>query len=107
MAVCWVLKWLPRLREVNVKITIVQRISRFLDRQLDPLGSQLLHEEMVDQGCDIYYDDEVQLFYGQTRLTGIRFKSGRQIECDAVVIAIGTIPNIELAKECGLIVSVV
>jgi ferredoxin-nitrate reductase len=90
------------LREVNVKITIVQRISRFLDRQLDPLGSQLLHEEMVEQGCDIYYDDEVQLFYGQSRLSGIRLKSGRRIECDAVVIAIGTVPNIELAKECGL-----
>ncbi|MBC7828132.1 MAG: molybdopterin-dependent oxidoreductase [Chitinophagaceae bacterium] len=91
------------LREINVRITIVQRISRFLDRQLDPLGSQLLHEEMVDQGCDIYYDDEVQLFYGQQSLAGIRLKSGRHIECDAMVIAIGTIPNIELAKECGLL----
>ena len=90
------------LREMNVKITIVQRISRFLDRQLDTLGSELLHEEMIDQGCDIYYDDEVQLFYGQSKLTGIRLKSGRHIECDAMVIAIGTIPNTELAKDCGL-----
>jgi ferredoxin-nitrate reductase len=90
------------LREVGIHITIVQRISRFLDRQLDPLGSQLLHEEMADQGCDIYYNDEVQLFYGQSKLTGIRLKSGRQIDCDALVIAIGTIPNIDLAFECGL-----
>ena len=90
------------LREVDIKITIVQRISRFLDRQLDPLGSQFLHEEMVEQGCEIYYDDEVQLFYGQTTLTGIRLKSGRHIACDALVIAIGTIPNIELAKQCNL-----
>jgi ferredoxin-nitrate reductase len=90
------------LREVNIKITIVQRISRFLDRQLDPLGSQLLHEEMADQGCEIFYDDEVQLFCGQSRLTGIRLKSGRHIECDAMVIAIGTIPNIELARDAGL-----
>lgn len=90
------------LREVNVKVTIIQRISRFLDRQLDELGSQLLHEEIVDQNCDVYYNDEVQLFYGQSRLTGIRLRSGVQINCDALVFAIGTIPNIELAKECGL-----
>jgi ferredoxin-nitrate reductase len=90
------------LREVDIKVTIIQRISRFLDRQLDPLGSQLLHEEIVEQECDVYYNDEVQLFYGQRKLTGIRLKSGRQINCDALVFAIGTIPNIELAKDCGL-----
>lgn len=90
------------LRELGVQITIVQRISRFLSRQLDVLGSQLLHEEMVDQGCDIYYDDEVELFYGRSKLTGVGLKSGRRIDCNAVILAIGTTPNIELAKECGL-----
>lgn len=90
------------LREAGIKITIVQRISRFLDRQLDTLGSQLLHEEMAEQGCDIYYDDEVQLFYGRSKITGVGLKSGNKINCDAVVIAIGTVPNTELARDCGL-----
>ncbi|KAA8482869.1 ferredoxin-nitrate reductase [Arcticibacter tournemirensis] len=90
------------LRETGVRVTIVQRVSRFLNRQLDKLGSQLLHEEMVDLGCDIYYDDEVQLFYGRNKLTGVGLKSGRKINCDALLLAIGTTPNIELAKECGL-----
>jgi ferredoxin-nitrate reductase len=90
------------LREMGVKITIIQRTSKFLNRQLDDLGSQLLHEEMVDQGCDIYYDDEVQLFYGRSKLTGIGLKSGRKINCDAMILAIGTTPNLEIAKECGL-----
>ncbi|WP_207425548.1 nitrate reductase [Pedobacter sp. SYSU D00535] len=90
------------LREIGVKVTIVQRISRFLNRQLDALGSQLLHEEMVDQGCDIYYNDEVQLFYGRNKLTGVGLASGRKIDCDAMILAIGTVPNIELAKDIDL-----
>ncbi|MFI5138155.1 MAG: molybdopterin-dependent oxidoreductase [Sphingobacteriales bacterium] len=90
------------LREIGVKITIIQRTSSFLNRQLDALGSQLLHEEMADQGCDIYYDDEVQLYYGRSKLTGIGLKSGRKINCDAMILAIGTSPNMEIAKDCGL-----
>jgi ferredoxin-nitrate reductase len=90
------------LREVGTRVTIIQRISRFLDRQLDALGSQLLQEEMVDQGCDLYFNDEVELYYGRTRLTGVGLKSGRRLDCDALILAIGTVPNIELARESGL-----
>jgi len=90
------------LRELGVGISIVHRSSRFMDRQLDALGSELLHEEIIDQGCEVYYSDEVQLFYGQSRLTGVRLRSGRMIDCDALVFSIGTVPNIELAREAGL-----
>lgn len=90
------------LREVGTRVTIIQRISRFLDRQLDALGSQLLQEEMVDQGCDLYFNDEVELYYGRARLTGVGLKSGRRLDCDALILAIGTVPNIELARESGL-----
>jgi ferredoxin-nitrate reductase len=90
------------LREMGRQVSIVHRSSRFLDRQLDALGSQLLHEEIIDQGCEIYYADEVQLFYGHPRLTGIRLRSGGRIDCDALVFAIGTVPNIELAAAAGL-----
>ena len=90
------------LREMDIAVSIVHRSSRFLDRQLDALASQLLQDEIVDQGCTIYYSDEVQLFYGQTKLTGIRLRSGRVLDCDALVFAIGTVPNIEIAKAAGL-----
>ena len=90
------------LREVGVEVTIVQRISRLMDRQLDPLGSQLLHEELTDKGVDIYYNDEIERFLGDTTVTGIRLKSGLMIDCQAIVIAIGTVPNIEIAKSSGI-----
>jgi ferredoxin-nitrate reductase len=90
------------LREVNVEVTIVQRISRLMDRQLDPLGSQLLHEELTDKGVDIYYNDEIDRFVGNESVEGVRLKSGLALKGQAVVIAIGTVPNIELAKATGI-----
>lgn len=90
------------LKEVGVEVNIVQRISRLMDRQLDSLGSQLLHEELSEKGVDIYYNDEIERFLGTTAVEGIRLKSGRVIPCQALVIAIGVVPNIELAKAAGL-----
>jgi ferredoxin-nitrate reductase len=90
------------LREVNVEVTVIQRISRLMDRQLDPLGSQLLHEELTDKGIDIYYNDEIERFLGIQQIEGIRLKSGLMINCQAIVMAIGTVPNIELARSSGI-----
>jgi ferredoxin-nitrate reductase len=90
------------LNEIGVKVTIIQRISRLMDRQLDPLGSQLLHEELVDKGIDIYYNDEIERFIGEQHVTGIRLKSGLLLDCQSIVIAIGTVPNIELGKAAGI-----
>jgi ferredoxin-nitrate reductase len=90
------------LREVGVDICIVQRISRLMDKQLDVLGSQLLHEELEEKGVDIYYNDEIERFLGGENIMGVKLKSGLEIPCQAVVIAIGTIPNIELARASDI-----
>lgn len=91
------------LRELNINVTVIQRISRLMDRQLDNLGSELLHQEVADRGVDVLYNEEVQLMLGRERLTGVKLRSGRTLQCDAIVYSIGTTPNIELAKECGLV----
>ena len=90
------------LQEVNVEVTIVQRISRLMDRQLDALGSQLLHEILTDKGIQINYNDEIERFLGTEIIEGVRLKSGVTIPCQAIVVAIGTVPNIELAQAAGL-----
>ncbi len=90
------------LQEIGASVTIIQRISRLMDRQLDILGSQLLHEELTDKGIEILYNDEIDRFIGSGTIEGLRLKSGIDIACQAIVMAIGTTPNIELAKACGL-----
>ena len=90
------------LRELNVRVSVVQRISRFMERQLDPLAGDLLYQEIRDRGIEVYFNDEVQTFCGHDTLNGIRLKSGRKLDCQVAVIAIGTVPNIEIAREAGL-----
>ncbi|WP_246082272.1 FAD-dependent oxidoreductase, partial [Spirosoma lacussanchae] len=90
------------LRQIGVRVTVIQRAGRFMERQLDPLASELLYLELLDRGIEVYFNEEVQTFMGTERVEGIQLNSGRQIRCQAVVIAIGTVPNTELAQAAGL-----
>ncbi|WP_240625840.1 nitrate reductase [Spirosoma pollinicola] len=90
------------LRQIDVRVTVIQRVGRFMERQLDPLASELLYLELLDRGIDIYFNEEVQTFMGTDQVAGVQLKSGKKIDCQVVVVAIGTVPNIELAREAGL-----
>ena len=95
------------LAETGSKVAIIQRISRLMGRQLDALGSQLLHEELISKGIEIFYNDEVDRVIGEKSITGVRLKSGLMLECESFVTAIGTVPNIELIKEAGITLSLI
>ncbi|HTE09334.1 MAG TPA: molybdopterin-dependent oxidoreductase [Chitinophagaceae bacterium] len=90
------------LHETGVEVIIIHRVSRLMNRQLDPLGSQLLHETLNDKGIQVYYNDEIERFLGSKIIEGVQLKSGLALKCQSVVVAVGTIPNIELAREAGI-----
>ncbi|MDX2069282.1 MAG: molybdopterin-dependent oxidoreductase [Haliscomenobacter sp.] len=105
------------LRNINVKITLIQRAARLMERQLDTIGSRLLAEDVMERDIQIYFDNEVHTITSDTSTplsnrslseaeasTGVivNLKSGRTIQCTAIVYAIGTIPNIDLAKNAGI-----
>ncbi|WP_310379185.1 molybdopterin-dependent oxidoreductase [Flavobacterium sp.] len=92
------------LKHKKVKITIVQRASRLMERQLDRISSKLLAEEVQLRNISIYFDNEVSTVFDTDNPNEIEIalKSGRIITANSIVYTIGTIPNIELAKESGL-----
>jgi ferredoxin-nitrate reductase len=90
------------LREIGVKVTVIHRSSRLMDRQLDTLGSGLLHQEIVSRGVDIFYNDQIQTFFGKEQIEAVRLRSGQKIDCSAIIYAVGTIPNVEIARSAGL-----
>ncbi|KQR70428.1 nitrate reductase [Pedobacter sp. Leaf176] len=90
------------LAEKGSKVTVIQRISRLMGRQLDALGSQLLHEELLSKGIEILYNDEIGRVIGEKEISGVRLKSGLYLDCESLIIAIGTVPNTELIKDAGI-----
>ena len=90
------------LREIDIEVTVIQRISRLMERQLDETGSALLHEEIEDRGISVIYNDEVKALVGKNELSSIKLASGKVIACNAIVYSIGIEANIEIAREASL-----
>ncbi|RYJ41040.1 Molybdopterin oxidoreductase [Flavobacterium anhuiense] len=92
------------LKHKKVKTTIVQRASRLMERQLDRISSKLLAEEVQLRDIQIYFDNEVSTVFETDNPNEIEIalKSGKIITANAIVYTIGTIPNIEIARESGL-----
>jgi ferredoxin-nitrate reductase len=97
------------LNEINIDITIIQLASQLMERQLDALSAELLMEFVEEKGMVVHVNDQVQHIYTSAHPEfappkGIDaiLKSGKKLNCDAVVFAIGTRPNIEILKEAGI-----
>ncbi len=93
------------LKKININISIVQRAPRLMERQLDTIASRLLAEDVIERGINIYFDNEVSTVFekkDQANSLLVSLKTGRTIQCNAIVYAIGTRPNIELAKQSNL-----
>lgn len=92
------------LKHKNHNITIIQRGSRLMERQLDVIGSRLLAQEVQRLGVQIYFNNEVSTVFTDedTNELSITLKSGKLINAHAIVYTIGTIPNIEMAKKSGI-----
>lgn len=76
-----------------------------MERQLDSIASRLLAEDVVERGINIYFDNEVSTVFEERETSNsllVNLKTGRTIQCNAIVYAIGTRPNIELAKRANL-----
>lgn len=95
------------LQHTNVKVTIVQRASRLMERQLDLVSSKLLSLDVQERGIHIYFDNEVSTVFDDqsSKTLNITLKSGKIIQANAIVYAIGTQPNIKIARENGIVCS--
>lgn len=95
------------LSKIDIKSSIIQRANRLMERQLDLVSSRLLGQDVAERGIQVYYNNEVDTVFENAKDTEleVRLKTGKVIKTNAIVYAIGTIPNIELGRaiklKCG------
>ena len=70
------------------------QILRILDYDM----VQILHKELEDHGVNLIVGDKVNSFENSDLILG----SGKKVESDVVVLAIGVQPETDLAKQAGL-----
>ncbi|MCC6543688.1 MAG: NAD(P)/FAD-dependent oxidoreductase [Nitrospirae bacterium] len=87
------------LNKLNKKVTVVELGDRVLVKALDPRSSEIAQSLMHGEGIEFYLNDTVEEISGNKEITGVSLKSGKVIPCQAVITAIGVIPNGELIKN--------
>jgi len=92
------------LRDIEAEVSILQMGSRLMERQMDNLGGQLLLDFIEDKNITVYMNDQIQIVNRDesTKKIQANLRSGRVLQIDAIVYAVGTRPNIEFAQEAGI-----
>ncbi|MDQ0245564.1 nitrite reductase (NADH) large subunit [Bacillus fengqiuensis] len=90
------------LLNLGMEVNVVHIAGYLMERQLDPTASKMLQKELENQGMNFLLEKETQEIIGDSRVEGLRFKDGTEVEADLVVMAVGVRPNVQLAKESGI-----
>ena len=85
------------LREAGYEVTLIEAADQIM-RIFDYDMVQILQKAMLDHGVNLIVGDMVKGFEEKAVLLG----SGKKVEADAVVLAIGVTPDTELAVKAGI-----
>ncbi|TMK34150.1 MAG: hypothetical protein E6G58_12455 [Actinobacteria bacterium] len=90
------------LRQLGLEVTIVEIFETALFRVLGARIGKVLELIHRDHGVEILFEDNVERLEGAGRVERVITQRGRSIECDLVVVGIGTEPNVDVMAGEGL-----
>lgn len=98
------LKASEALFDRGVDVTVVELSSRILSAAFDDIAGNIVSERLQNMGFDIRCSTTVNKIKrgDDNRVKGVFLQDGVFLEADAVVVAIGVVPSIELAQRAGL-----
>ena len=79
-------------------VTVIEALPRLMARVVAPIVSDFFRDTHLAQGVEVLFGTAA------TRITAdaVYLQDGRAVEADLVVVGIGVVPNVELARAAGL-----
>jgi 3-phenylpropionate/trans-cinnamate dioxygenase ferredoxin reductase component len=91
------------LTERGSSCSLVMLESVALSRHFGDQAGRFFQSRLEEHGVELHGDDELDRFEGADgRVTRVLTKSGRTLDADAVVIGVGAVPDVRLARTAGL-----
>jgi 3-phenylpropionate/trans-cinnamate dioxygenase ferredoxin reductase subunit len=84
-------------RQRGLEVTVIEPLSVPLERVLGPELGAFYRDVHLDHGVDLRLGDGLEAIEGAGRVERVRTTDGVNVECDAVLAAIGVAPRTALA----------
>ncbi len=97
------LEMAENLHHAGIRVTLVEKMNQVM-AQIDYDMATLVHENLQCNQVSLQLEDGVLAFHENSDYdtVTVELESGKKLETDFVVLAIGVKPNSELAKEAGI-----
>ncbi len=95
------LEMAENLRHAGLQVSLIEAANQVM-APIDFEMAQLLHENIRQNGVSLYLGDGVAAFEDNGNDVTVKLQSGKTVNADLVILAIGVRPNSALAKDAGL-----
>jgi NAD(P)H-nitrite reductase large subunit len=86
-----------------VRTILLQRGDRIWARLFDEQESAIIEHAAIHEGVEIWYGEEIEAVVSDKgRVSAVKLKSGKEVKCQIVGVAIGVRPNMELVKDLAV-----
>ena len=89
----------------GMRVTVVQRGARLMERQLDAGASRVLARTARSLGVQVRLAAAMRAVRGDRRVLGVVLDDGSVLDADLLVMCCGVRPRVELARQAGLAVA--
>jgi 3-phenylpropionate/trans-cinnamate dioxygenase ferredoxin reductase component len=89
-------------RQRGFAVTVLEAADRVLGRVVCEEVSAFYTDLHRAAGVELHVGAAVRALHGRERVEAVETADGRRFACDAVIVGIGIVPNVELAEAAGL-----